>query len=241
MKLAVLSDIHGNWDALQAVLQSMEAADIDQSVCLGDNIGYGAEPNEVIDALRQRNIPSVIGNHELAFLQPERLSWFNPTARQSLMLTFERLSESSRDFISRMDAVRVAHGCRFVHGFPPDSVTTYYFELAEKAICKAFDTYPEPRCFIGHSHDLVVLACRQGQLESRPLTEGRLILQPDIRHIVNAGSVGQPRDGDNTAKYLIYDTTADVLDVRYVPYDIAAAARKIVEAGLPEIHANRLW
>ncbi|KPJ77080.1 MAG: hypothetical protein AMJ54_09360 [Deltaproteobacteria bacterium SG8_13] len=241
MRLAIISDIHGNWDAFQAVLKNMDRAGVDAVVCLGDNIGYGPEPNEVIAALQQRNIPSVLGNHELAFLQPERLAWFNPTARQSLSLTFERLSEGSRSYISRMEAVLVDHGCRFVHGFPPDSVTTYYFELAEEATCKTFDTYAETYCFIGHSHDLVLLACRQGRLENRPLTEGLLELEPGNRHIVNAGSVGQPRDGDNRAKYLIWDSTGSVLEVRYVAYDIAAVARKIIDAGLPEIHAKRLW
>ena len=241
MRLAIISDIHGNWDALQAVLQDMDNAAIDSTVCLGDNIGYGPEPNEVIEALQQRNIPSVLGNHEMVVRQPERLSWFNPTARQSLSLTIERLSENSRQYISRMETVRVDHGCRFVHGFPPDSVTTYYFEVANETMRTAFDTYPEPLCFIGHSHDLVRISCHQDELEQKPLTAGLLELEPGIRHILNAGSVGQPRDGDNTAKYLIWDTTGNVLEVRYVAYDIAAVARKIIDAGLPKTHAQRLW
>jgi predicted phosphodiesterase len=241
MRLAIISDIHGNWDALQAVLENLDAANVDETVCLGDNIGYGPEPNEVIETLQQRNIPSVLGNHELALLEPERLEWFNPAARRSLSLTIERLTENSRDFIARMETVRVAHGCRFVHGFPPASATTYYFELAEEAMCKVFDAYAEKHCFIGHSHDLVLLAYRHRQLETEPLTKGRLNLQPDVRYIINAGSVGQPRDGENSAKYLIWDTTGDVVEVRYIAYDIAAVARKIIDAGLPEIHAHRLW
>lgn len=241
MRLAIISDIHGNWDALQAVLRNMDAAGIDDTVCLGDNIGYGPEPNEVIDTLQQRKIVSVLGNHELAVLQPENLAWFNPAARQSLSLTIARLSESSRNYISRMEAVLLTHECRFVHGFPPDSVTTYYFEVAEEETRNVFDLYTEKCCFIGHTHDLMLLAYRQGKLNLQPLPEGRRALEPDVRHIVNAGSVGQPRDGDNTAKYLIYDTTDNVLEVRYVAYDIATVARKIIEAGLPEIHAHRLW
>lgn len=241
MRLAIISDIHGNFDALQAVLHNMDAADVDETICLGDNIGYGPEPNEVIETLQQRNIPSVLGNHELACVQPERLAWFNPTARRSLSLNIEWLSDSSRNFISRMEPVLVAHGCRFVHGFPPDSATTYYFELAEEAVCRVFDAFAEKRCFIGHSHDLVLLAHRQGRLEIRPLTRGCLPLQTDARYIINAGSVGQPRDGDNSAKYLVWDTAADVVEVRYVAYDIAAVVRKIIDAGLPQIHAHRLW
>ena len=241
MRLAVISDIHGNWDAFQAVLNDMDTAVIDAVVCLGDNIGYGPEPNEVIDALRQRKIPSVLGNHEMAVLQPERLSWFNPTARQSLSLTIERLSESSRRYISRMQTFLVAHQCRFVHGFPPDSATTYYFELAEASTSKVFDMYPEQICFIGHTHDLVRLAYRKDKLELEPLARGHLVLEPDTRHIINAGSVGQPRDGENSAKYLIWDSGAQELHVRFVAYDIAATVKKIIDAGLPEIHARRLW
>ena len=241
MRLAVISDIHGNWNALQAVLNDMDTAVIDDVVCLGDNIGYGPEPNEVIDALRQREIPSVLGNHEMAVLQPERLSWFNPTARQSLSLTIERLSESSHRYISRMESVMVAHECRFVHGFPPESVTTYYFELAEAAASEVFKMYPEQTCFIGHTHDLVRLAHRQDRLELEPLAEGRWGLEQGTRYIINAGSVGQPRDGENSAKYVIWDSDARELEIRFVAYDIAATVKKIIDAGLPEIHARRLW
>ena len=241
MRLAVISDIHGNWDAFQAVLNDMDTAVIDAVVCLGDNIGYGPEPNEVIDALRQHEIPSVLGNHEMAVLQPERLSWFNPTARQSLSLTIERLSESSRSYISRMESVMVAHECRFVHGFPPESVTTYYFELAEAATSEVFKMYAEQTCFIGHTHDLVRLAHRQDRLELEPLARGRLALEQGTRYIINAGSVGQPRDGENSAKYVIWDSDTRELDVRFVAYDIAANLKKIIYAGLTEIHARRLW
>ena len=241
MRLAVISDIHGNWDALQAVLKDLDAAVVDETICLGDNIGYGPEPNEVIESLQHRNIPSVLGNHELAFLQPERLAWFNPTARQSLSLTIERLSENSRNFISKMNTVLVVHGCRFVHGFPPDSATTYYFELAQASTREVFDTYAEKNCFIGHLHDLVLMTYRQDKLELQPLKKGQIQLAADTRHIINAGSVGQPRDGDNSAKYLIWDSADDVLQVRYVPYDIASTAQKIIDAGLPNVHAARLW
>ena len=241
MKIAIISDIHGNWDALQAVLKDIDAAAVDDVVCLGDNIGYGSEPNRVIEALQQRNISSVLGNHELAMRKPERLSWFNPTAQKSLALTNEWLSENARSYIDRMEAVMVAHGCRFVHGFPPESVTTYYFELSEEATCAAFDSFAEQHCFIGHTHDLVLLSYRRGELQERPMEKGSLQLQSDARHILNAGSVGQPRDGDNNAKYLIWQPATNELEVRYVAYDIAAAAQKIIDAGLPEVHAKRLW
>ena len=169
MKLAIISDIHGNWDALQAVLKDIDAAAVDDIVCLGDNIGYGAEPNRVVEALQQRNISSVLGNHELVALQPERLAWFNPTAQQSLAMTIEWLSENARSYIARMETAMVAHGCRFVHGFPPESVTTYYFELSEEATCGAFDAFAEQHCFIGHTHDLVLLTYRQGKLQDQPM------------------------------------------------------------------------
>jgi diadenosine tetraphosphatase ApaH/serine/threonine PP2A family protein phosphatase len=241
MRLAVLSDIHANLEAFQKVLKDIDRADIDAVVSLGDNIGYGPDPNAVIDLLQQRRIPSAMGNHELAVVSPRHLGWFNPLARRSLRWTIERLSEPSRDFISRLPGVLTLYGLRFVHGFPPRAITTYLFQVSPQRILNTFQRLSEPLCFIGHTHDLEHLEYDGHDVARHPLREGGVALSPENRHILNIGAVGQPRDGDNRAKYVIWDSLEKVLTVRFVAYDIAKVVRKIKAAGLPEAHADRLW
>lgn len=242
MKLGILSDIHANWDALDAVLRDADAAGVGEFFCLGDAIGYGAEPNRVIETLQQRGIASVLGNHELAVLDPDYLAWFNPVARTSIEMTAQWLTESSRRYIAGMHSVQVLHGCRFVHGFPPDSVTTYRFEVPPEERLRIIQSLDTHICFIGHTHDLNLVTVADDRIDSTPLEQGTITLLPSSsRYLINSGSVGQPRDGDNRAKYAILDTSEFNLDVRFVSYDIAAAAAKIRSAGLPKVHADRLW
>lgn len=242
MKLAILSDIHGNWDALDAVLRDADSEGAAEFFCLGDAIGYGAEPNRVIETLQQRQIPSVLGNHELAVLDPDYLAWFNPVARTSLETTAQWLTEDSRRYIAAMPRSRVLYDCLFVHGFPPDSVTTYRFEVSPEERLRVMKTLDSRICFIGHTHDLNLMVVENDRIESIPLGPETVALKPEsVRYLINIGSVGQPRDGDNRAKYAVFDTSGCSLEIRFVAYDIAAAAAKIVAAGLPKTHANRLW
>lgn len=241
MRIAVVSDIHGNWDALAAVLEDIDTIGVDSIICLGDCIGYGAEPDRVLQTMQQRGIPSMLGNHEQAVLEPKRLDWFNPLARQSLVKTAAMLTENSRRYINGFPSHSVLNGCRFVHGFPPDSVTTYYFEVPSAEKRRILSAMPEAHCFIGHTHDLKLVDYDGRTLTEAALTEEPVSLIPQRRYVVSVGSVGQPRDGDNRAKYVIWDARAKALRVRYVSYDIAAAAAKIIAAGMPRIHADRLW
>ena len=241
MKLAVLSDIHANREALERVLEDLDAVQPDHIVCLGDCIGYGPDPQAVIETLRSRDIPSLIGNHELAALDPSHLSWFNPRARRSLELTLPKLSTASMDFIRRLPRSLILEGCRFVHGFPPESARTYLFQKSEFELLAAFHQMAERLCFVGHTHDLEIVQFDGAQVQRRPLPPGPTQLTAEYRYIINVGSVGQPRDGTNQAKYLIWDRDGDALDVRSIAYDIQAVVNKILAAGLPKEHANRLW
>jgi predicted phosphodiesterase len=241
MRLAVLSDIHANLEAFEQVLADIDRSDVDAIVSLGDNIGYGPDPNAVIGLLQERRIPSVLGNHELAVVSARHLNWFNPLARRSLCWTIDTLSSQSRAFVSRLPAALTLHGCRFVHGFPPRAITTYLFQVSPQRILSAFQRLPVPLCFIGHTHVLGRLEYDGHDVSKHPLVAGSVPLCPANRHILNIGAVGQPRDGDNSAKYVIWDCLEKTLTVRYVPYDIASVVRKIKAAGLPEAHAERLW
>jgi predicted phosphodiesterase len=241
MRIAVISDIHGNLDAFQQVLIDIDHSNIDALLCLGDNIGYGPEPEAVINLIRERGIPSVMGNHEVTVKDRKLLDWFNPAARQSLHKTFELLSEDSLQFILGLESYLVRFGCRFVHGFPPDSALLYLFQIPKHEFHRVFNQMSECICFVGHTHDLQIIGFDGRTLTHAPLNEGITSLDTDTQYIINIGSVGQPRDGNNKAKYVIWDNSNNYINVRFIPYDIASVVNKIIAAGLPKIHALRLW
>jgi predicted phosphodiesterase len=242
MKIAVISDIHGNWEAFDRVLDDIAAdASIDEVFCLGDNIGYGPDPEIVVTAIVERGIPSVIGNHELAAADAAYLSWFNPKARVSLQHSIERMSPESIAYVSALEPFIVAHGCRFVHGFPPDSPLLYVFQVSQDRLYRTLADAPEPICFVGHTHDLEIIDFDGTGIRTAPLTRGMHTLKPDHHYIINVGSVGQPRDGNNNAKYAVWDADRSQLEIRFVTYDIDAVVRKIFAAGLPKYHALRLY
>ena len=162
-------------------------------------------------------------------------------AKDSLIKTVAMLSEETVRIIERFPNVLVSHGCRLVHGFPPDSVTTYSFELSPDDVRQVLDNLAEPVCFFGHTHDLRMITYDGHTLTDGPLDSLPVTLLPNHRYAINVGSVGQPRDGNNKAKYVIWDKDSATLEVNFVSYDIAAAADKIIAAGLPEAHAKRLW
>lgn len=241
LKLAIISDVHGNLEALSNVLAEIDSTDVDSLICLGDCIGYGPDPEAVITEIRRRQIPMLMGNHELALCNPDQLAWFNPLAQTSLRKSLTMLSADSIDFIARLPDHLVLSQCLCVHGYPPDSVRTYLFQKSTEALLSTFESMSEPICFVGHTHDLEIVVYDGRRVDRRPLKSGRIRLNPKDRHIINVGSVGQPRDGNNNAKYAVFDTDRWELDIRFVPYDIATTAAKIKAAGLPESHANRLW
>jgi predicted phosphodiesterase len=241
MRLAVISDIHGNMDAFDQVLADIDRSDVDDIISLGDNIGYGPESDLVVKSVQARHIPSVVGNHELAVIKPKYLDWFNPIARESIEKTIKLLSDQSIQYISKQNSHLVSFGCRFVHGFPPDSALLYMFQVSDHRKKQIFDKLDERICFIGHTHILEMISYDGNTVKYNPLNKGINRLSQDQKYILNIGSVGQPRDGDNRAKYVIWDSSDDIIEVKYIPYDIATTVKKIRAAGLPDQHARRLW
>ena len=241
MRIAVISDIHGNMEALQQVSVDIEKSNVDAIVCLGDMVGYGPEPEAVVQWIMSRDIPTIMGNHELAVVDPTYLEWFNPAARKSILTIMPWLSEESMEFISGLASSLTMHDGRFVHGFPPDSIITYLFQIDDVGLMAAFREMQEKICFVGHTHKMLIVSYDGQDLIKTPLKQGIVTLYPDRQYIINNGSVGQPRDGNNSAKYLIWDVAEQSMEIRFVPYHIAKVTNKIVEAGLPEAHADRLW
>ncbi len=240
MRLAVLSDIHANLEAFQEVLDDIDRCGADEIITLGDNIGYGPDPDAVIDILCRRNIRTIMGNHELAVNRPNYLAWFNPIAQKALLRTMELLSPMALEWIAGLEISLVRHGFRFVHGFPPDSATRYLFQVADSDMPEVFQELKESICFIGHTHETAMISFDGELIDYPSLKQGIQQLHPNHRYLINVGSVGQPRDRDRNAKYVIVDTETQKIDLRHVEYDRLKTADKIIRAGLPKQYADRL-
>lgn len=241
MKLTVISDIHGNLEAFKAVLADIDRLGLETVVCLGDNIGYGPDPDQVVKLLRSRNIPSIMGNHELGLVDRNSLSWFNTPARRSLLQTKELLSAEALAYLKTLPVNMSVNDCLLVHGCPPGSIKTYLFQVSPVQLAKIFREMEFDLCMVGHTHELLLIVYTDGKVSSAPLSQGIQTLDAASKYIVNVGSVGQPRDGNNNAKYVIWDSEARTLEVRFVPYNVKKTAEKIIALGLPRSHADRLW
>ncbi|MGE0087517.1 MAG: metallophosphoesterase [Desulfococcaceae bacterium] len=240
MKIAILSDIHGNLEALEQVLADADRSEVSHIISLGDNIGYGPDPERVMQILRTRKIPSVMGNHEIS-VQSERFSlWFNPVIRRYIQQTLEGLSPESIRMIQEMPRFLCRWNAYFVHGFPPKSPFLYLFQMNAAKVIRAFGKINERICFVGHTHELNLVEYDGISVSYSIPGLGSIQLNRNSRYIINAGSVGQPRDGDDRAKYVIWDCRADSLEVKYIPYDIDAVIRRIIDAGYPEYFGTRL-
>lgn len=241
MKIAILSDIHGNFEALKSVYADIEQNDVDYLVCLGDMVGYGPEPEAVVNFMGEKGIAGVMGNHELATLEDARLEEMSDDARASILITRTLVSDSTLALIKKLPRYRILEDMRFVHGMPPDSATTYLNWVGDGEIAERMKAVPQRTIFVGHTHRPIGYSLDAIGLDVMVLQAGKTRLRSYSRHLVNVGSVGQPRDGDDRAKYVIYDTEADEVDLRYVAYDVRKTADRIVALGFPKYNAQRLF
>jgi predicted phosphodiesterase len=242
MRVAVISDIHGNLEAFDQVLTDIGQIGADAVICLGDIIGYGPEPEASVLRLRRQRVPAVMGNHELGLSSAPYLSVMNESARRSLAITKTLLSDDSMEYLIALPSTMSAYGGRFVHGCPPASATIYLFDPDENMLEKLFTTFVEDICFVGHTHNLALFGFDGARASNERLSKGIVRLRPDSRYIINVGSVGQPRDRqNNNAKYVIWDGDRKTIEVRFVPYDVAVTVDKIMELGFPPSNAIRLW
>jgi len=242
MRLAILADIHGNYRALQAVLADIALTGADRIISLGDNIGYGPEPEEVVRALERYRIVSVMGNHELGLASRSYCSRLHATARESLILTRSLLSPDALTWLVALPAVLRCGEARFVHGCPPQSMTTYLHAPSENRLRRVFAAYPERICFAGHTHDLGFHQQDGGSIASCALQAEQKSLDPRTRYLLLPGSVGQPRDLLNWyAKYMLWDQDAATIEVRALAYDVQATIRLLGERGFPASNAQRLF
>jgi diadenosine tetraphosphatase ApaH/serine/threonine PP2A family protein phosphatase len=236
VRLAVLSDIHANLAALDAVRGDLPA--VDEVWVLGDIVGYGPQPNEVIVALQEMGARSVLGNHDAAAIGVIDSSWFNPDAARAIHWTSEVIDANGRAYMGALPEVRIDGRLTAVHGSPRDPMWEY-ISGAEVATAN-LDAFATTICLHGHTHVPVVFSSDDGRLTVVRAVPGEPVSIERGRSLVNPGSVGQPRDGNPAASYLVLDTEADVVEFRRVAYDIDATQRAMRVAGLPPRLAERL-
>jgi diadenosine tetraphosphatase ApaH/serine/threonine PP2A family protein phosphatase len=242
VRYLIVSDIHANLEALKAVLEHA-AGDYEAALCCGDLIGYGADPNGVVEWARESCAAVVRGNHDKACTGLDDLEWFNPVARTAAEWTQRALTPANAEYARSLQRGPVAlNGFHLVHGSPFDE-DEYVISAGEAA--EAFGYMESRLTFFGHTHVQGGFLWNQTRVENlgRMPTRAdrqRLDIDPECAYLVNPGSVGQPRDGDARAAYAVYDTSDGHLVYRRVAYDVAEAQRKIHAAGLPPILADRL-
>jgi len=237
LRYGIIADIHANLEALEAVLDVLEARGVDVYVSTGDIVGYGADPKACLDRIRELEALVTAGNHDWAVSNRLSLDYFNAYAREAIYWTQERLSESDIRYLDELPLTRRLDDITLVHGtlYSPENfdylLTSYDAHLS-------FQIQETPLCLVGHSH-VPITFLLDGTVTFT--LENRIDLTGIDRAIVNPGSVGQPRDENPKAAVGIYDSDTRVFTIERVEYDIEAATTKILRAGLPEVLAERLW
>lgn len=238
MKYGLIADIHGNLEAFQVVLAELNREAIEQYICLGDVVGYGANPNECMELAKGLEPIIVAGNHDWASVGKTDISYFNPAAKEAVLWTRAQLTKANVDFLRNLELIHEFEDFVVVHAtLASPQVWDYILTISDAKANFAHQT--KQVCFIGHSHQPFI-AVEDGDGNCEVLSGSSLELQEGRRYIINIGSVGQPRDGDPRAAFALYDTLSKQVEIRRVEYDIKLAQDKIIRAGLPQNLALRL-
>lgn len=240
MRYAIISDIHSNLEALNAVLSKISELNADEILCLGDIVGYNANPNECIDIVRRAGIRCIMGNHDSRASGLEEPDNFTPLAKEAVLWTRDRLTEDNKGFLRGLPRELTMEGFIIFHGSIGD---TDRYIIDERDASDNFQLLENLEGdvrlgFYGHTHVRVALSLQRGKVFLEPDEE--LKIAPWKRYLINPGSVGQPRDRDPSASFLIYDDFNEKVNFYRADYDMAATQEKIMEAGLPSELAQRL-
>jgi diadenosine tetraphosphatase ApaH/serine/threonine PP2A family protein phosphatase len=239
MRYVLISDIHGNLEALQAVLSFGTNLEPFQLYCLGDTVGYGANPGECFDIMQREANLILAGNHDLAVAGVIASEDFNPMAQAAADWTRHALSEDQLHDLANLPLVYVDGDYFFTHASPIDPMSFGYVRTLED-VAEVMSSIGQRFCFVGHTHlpVLVRLNDETGQMEI--VRENQIRIEDHHRYFINVGSIGQPRDSNPDACMLILDEEAETLEFLRVPYDISASQNKILSEGLPSYLAERL-
>lgn len=238
MRIAVISDIHSNLHALEAVLTDIETEAPDEIWCLGDVVGYGPKPNECADIVRERAAVVLVGNHDLASIGKLDTSDFGPLAAESAHWTERTLGEEQAAWLRTLESAATREGLELYHGSPRDPVWEYV--LSEEVALENLELTSAPIVLVGHSHIALALSWDGKRLDGGLAHGGTELDTSGARWLINPGSVGQPRDSDARAAWLLIDIEAERAAFRRVPYPIEQTQSEMRAEGLPEDLATRL-
>lgn len=244
MRIGVLSDIHSNYEALVKCYQALKDKGCDSYVCLGDVVGYGARPGLCIDFIREHNISSIKGNHDFYTTQVERDWPVQPYARDALIWTQDNLDPEKIDWLRELPFEKSVEDISFVHASLECHDGDYWpYILNPKAAAFHFFFQKGDFAFFGHTHVPLLFVQIEGQQPTVEFLSSRSFIldgKRKIKLLLNPGSVGQPRDFDQRASTVVFDTESKKVEVLRVEYDIAKTQQEILDAGLPELLAHRL-
>ena len=237
MRIAVISDIHGNIEALEAVLAEVDRSGVDALYSLGDIVGYGPNPGDCIEIVRQRADVSLTGNHDAGVAGLTSLEKFNEFARWAAEWSVAQLGAGQIAYLASLPYTHRESGLLFVHASPLEPARWHYI-YGRARIAEHFAAFAEKLCFVGHTHRTGIYAMRDGRYFVR---KGEFEnLRPDLRYLVNVGSVGQSRDRDPRASYALYDEAAGRVELRRVPYPVEKTQARMRAMGFPDFLIDRL-
>jgi predicted phosphodiesterase len=237
-KIALFSDIHGNLEALEAVLADIGSQGVSTMICLGDIVGYGPNPAECVDRIAELGCPAVVGNDDEACFEPGLEEYMNDFAQAGIAFSRSRLSTAQRDWLAGLPEVIDGGEFCAVHA-SLDEECLWPYVLGRDDAARHFRYQEKPLAFCGHTHRPAVWR-QEGSRIRTPLVESSLKLPPGSRTLINVGSVGQPRNLRSEASYVLYDPKSAVVEFQLVPYDFTKTQQKILAAGLPAFLALRL-
>jgi diadenosine tetraphosphatase ApaH/serine/threonine PP2A family protein phosphatase len=243
MRLGIFSDVHANLEALQAVLSAYRKAQIDRYVCLGDIVGYGANPNECCQIVRDLTDLVVLGNHDAACTGRMSPEWFNSAARAALEEHQRMLEAVHMSWLAQLPYRLELDDILFCHGSPyQQEEFPYILDETDVEVIVRYVSIRQPLIFVGHTHRGTAFIVRE-QPALRIWEDTRTIIQisADNRYVLNVGSVGQPRDGDWRPSYAIFDTEGRTFELRRTEYDVDTASQKIQRLGFPVSLSERLF
>jgi predicted phosphodiesterase len=243
VRYLILSDMHANWDAFEAVLRHARRKRFDAVLVLGDLVGYGAAPNQVVEAVRRLGprLYTVRGNHDKVVAGIDNGSNFNHTALAAAHWTTQRLTPVNLRYVRDLPRgpIQIERDLAICHGSPLNEDTYVFSDVDAWEI---FSGFPSPVTFFGHTHIPSLFSLEGRVLGVRALRgpSGRIVLRPGSRYLLNPGSIGQPRDRDPRASFMLYDSDRRVVRWYRIPYPVEEAQRRIRKAGLPHTLADRL-
>ncbi|KUK56379.1 MAG: Metallophosphoesterase [Atribacteria bacterium 34_128] len=240
MKIGIISDIHSNSEAINCLLKTIEK--IDEFICLGDIVGYGADPNYCIEKIKELNCRCIGGNHDFGVIGKLNINYFNYAARVAMLWTSRQLKKENLNFLIGLNKkIQLKNNVFAVHGSPQEPILEYILDKNTASLI--FSKFNFKICFVGHSHLAGCFSFNENnnQIDYMSFSNGGYIeISKNKRYIINCGSVGQPRDGNPKASYGIYDLKYGIVNIYRVSYPIHLTQDKIIKAGLPKSSADRL-